>query len=137
MDVKPSAPRQVRWAELRDEYWNRPDELLSLVESSEGLRSAIQETLNAALESHGDWPPELRRWQVVLIAAVELDIASIWDPGIRAEVHANLLAKAREWGITPTALRMVSGEIGPEWQALREVQIESPAGWNLQPRNTE
>lgn len=131
MDLQPGAPHQVRWAELRDEYWDKPDELLSLVESSEELRSTIQATLNAALESHGDWPTELRRWQVVLIAAIELDIASIWDRGTRAEVHANLLAKARDWGVTPTALRMVSGEIGSESQALRQLQIEVSTGWNL------
>lgn len=137
MDLKLGASHHVRWGELRDEYWDRPDELLSLVESCEELRSTLQATLNVALESHSDWPTELRRWQVVLIAAIELDIASIWDRGIRAETHANLLAKAGEWGVTPTALRMVSDLIGFEWQALRELQVEVPTGWTLQPRNSE
>ena len=137
IDPKPTAPQQVGWAELREEYWDAPGELLSLVESSEDLRSVIQGTLNAALESYADWPAELRRWQVVLIAAIELDIASIWDPRIRTAVHANLLSKARDWGVTPAAVRMVSGEIGSICQALREMQVEAPAGWNRPPRNTK
>jgi len=136
MDSKLGAPHQVRWADLREEYWAEPGKLLSLVESSDELRSSIQPTLNAALESYGDWPAELRRWQVVLIAAIELDIASIWDPGIRAAVHADLLAKARDWGVTPTAIRMISGEVESVWQALRDVHVEVPAGWNPRPRNT-
>jgi hypothetical protein len=84
-----------------------------------------------------DWPAELRKWEVALIAVLEIEIGNIAGRGLRAAAHAELLAKAREWGITPTAVRMVSVEIDSVYERLKDETIRIPEGRSPQTGNNE
>lgn len=126
----PETTDQIRWADLLTEYKYRPAELLSLVETSDEPRSAVKTSLTAAMQRCVDWPTELRDWRIVLIALMEIGIGTIWSRDIRTAVHEELLSKAHDWGITQTALRMVSVEIDSVYDRLKNEIVRVPEDRN-------
>jgi len=111
---------QIRWADLLTEYKYRPAELLSRVDSSGHVKSAVKASLIAAVQTCIDWPTELCDWRVVLIALLEMEVGSIYSRDLRTASHDQLLSKARDWGVTRTALRMTSLEIDSVYQRVKD-----------------
>jgi hypothetical protein len=110
----------VRWTDLLNEYKYYPLELLQLVDSSERVASAIRTSIESATGPCSEWPPEIRQWRVVLIALIAVEMGTIADPYSRTRAHEQLLSRAREWSVTPTAVRMASAEIYPVYERLKD-----------------
>jgi len=124
--IQVGAAGQIRWADLLNQYKYHPAAFLSLVSRSEDLRSDIRAAHVAAFQLCRNWPAELRKWEIALMAEMDFEIGSIWSRDLREAAHAELLAKAHEWGVTPTAIRMVSTEIDAVYQKAGEEVVRVP-----------
>jgi hypothetical protein len=125
MDSKlPKATGQVRWAHLLSDFRDRPAELLSLVDSDDSFRSAVQEPLETELRKVEHWPSELRKWRVLLVVLIESEIGTIWSSSLRASTREALLTAAGRWGITPEQVRMVSVESDSIYERLKNTSLQ-------------
>jgi hypothetical protein len=122
----PETTRQIRWVDLLTQYKYRPSDLLCLIESKQDIREVIETGLISTLQSFADWPVELLDWRLVLVALMENEIGDIMSPYLRTASHDELLCKGREWGITPTALRMISTEIDSVYKRLKDQSLRLP-----------
>jgi hypothetical protein len=115
---------KIRWAELLSDFRDRPAELLSLVDSDDTVRSAVQERLESELSEVEQWPTELRKWRVLLVALIESEIGTIWSSSLRTSTQEALLSAAGRWGITPVQVRMVSGESDSIYERLKNTSLQ-------------
>ena len=120
----PMRTGKIRWAELLSDFRDRPAELLSLVDSDDTVRSAVQERLESELSEVEQWPTELRKWRVLLVALIESEIGTIWSSSLRTSTQEALLSAAGRWGITPVQVRMVSGESDSIYERLKNTSLQ-------------
>jgi hypothetical protein len=94
------------------------------VDSDDTVRSAVQERLESELSEVEQWPTELRKWRVLLVALIESEIGTIWSSSLRTSTQEALLSAAGRWGITPVQVRMVSGESDSIYERLKNTSLQ-------------
>jgi hypothetical protein len=115
---------RVRWTDLLNEYKYCPLELLSMVDSSDRTEAVVQASIESTAELCLEWPLETRQWRVLLLALMAVEIGTIADTHSRTRAYEQLFSGAREWHITPTAVRMASVEIYPIYERLKDNLLE-------------